>query len=51
MQITTAPDTGRVRSNCSGTRLAVSGEPEGHMGLGEILPSAAYMARLEVAVA
>ena len=51
MQITTAPDTGRVRSNCSGTRLAVSGEPEGHTGLGEILPSAAYMARLEVAVA
>jgi hypothetical protein len=32
-------------------RDTFSGEPEGHMGLGEILPSAAYMARLEVAVA
>jgi hypothetical protein len=38
-------------SNCSGTRLAVSGEPEGRTGLGEILPSAAYMARLAVAAA
>ena len=33
------------------TRLAVSGEPEGYTGLGEILPSAGYMARLAVAVA
>jgi NAD(P)-dependent dehydrogenase (short-subunit alcohol dehydrogenase family) len=39
------------RTTCSGTRLAVSGEPEGYTGLGEILPSAAYMARLAVAVA
>ena len=45
------PDTGRGRSSCFGTRLAVSGEPEGYTGLGEILPSAGYMARLAVAVA
>ena len=45
------PDGLEFKVNCSGTRLAVSGEPEGHTGLGEILPSAAYMARLAVAVA
>ena len=36
------PDGLEFKVNCSGTRLAVSGEPEGHTSLGEVLPSSAW---------